>query len=374
MSEVGGSAAPSGGGAPAAAPSAPASAPSSPGAGTSSPNPSQPQASPQGQQQAAAPTRTPVLIKHKARIGDGDAATEHEIELDIAEHLAAQKFRFKADSEEHELSYDDVMKRLPLAQGAFKRMATSAEATKAADAKVAAAEQRERRIEAALRDPDQATTLLERALGGEEGFLRAVERYVANKSAERKLTPEQRQQRDEAQRRQAEIDKRDGTLSQREKAIQAREQAVQKMEAERLVQTYRQEWPKALAAEGVKETQGTVRMMARVISDARLSGYEMSAAEAAIQVKEEVAKLLGGLDGSALASAVPGAAQQLQQAQIEQLNATTPGRVSRNQQPPPARKQQEAQPDETWEEFTERRRREADASYHGRLLRQTTRR
>lgn len=375
MSEVGGTPA----AAPASAPSSPSASSGAPsGAGTSTPNQVSSaqtgsqgmQQTPETSQQASQPTRAPVLIKHRAQIGD----QEHEIELDIAEHLAehlaAQRFKFKADGADHDLSWEEVQQRLPMSQAAWKRMSQAAEATKKAEATVKEAQDWRARVEGTLRNPKTAMPLLEKALGGREQTLRVLEAYVADHLAEQKLTPQQRQQREVESTRQRELDARDRALAEREARIRADDERNAKAEEDQLVQRFTQEWPKALQGEGLPQTKQTMRMMARILSEAHAGGYQMTAAEAAREVKAEVQALLGGLDGGALRSAAPNAAEQLERARIEELNAVQPGRVAQRSQQQAARaKPNEPKAGETWEEMQDRIFRQRDSEYHESLLR-----
>lgn len=347
--------------------------PSSPGSSAPTQTPSQggpqsgaPNGNTQTQGTPAPAKRDPVLIKHRAKAKIGEQEHEIDLDIDIAEHIANSKHKFKADGADHELTLSELLERAPLAQGAFRRMTEGTNAKKEAEALVQKFQGERAKLVETLRDPKKALGILERTLGRDR-LLQAVEAMVADEIATAKLTPEQRAQRDQSTQRERDIEAREQQLKANEEKAAQRKRDDDKREADAMIARWREEWPKHLEAVKVKSTQHTLKLMAGVKSAAKAAGYPISDEQAAKEVAREVQQLIGGLDGKALQELAPNVAQDVQRTQIDQLNSTVPGRIAQMQQGNPPPRTEQKPPPATLEEFRDQRREEADEAYQRRL-------
>lgn len=302
-----------------------------------------------------------MLIKHKHIAKDATGAdVETELELDIAEHVHNSKHKIKSDGAERELTFAEMLERMPLADGAFRRMREAAAATKERDTIRKQVEQ----LGARLKDPKGAREILAKAMGGPERAREFVEQWVSDIIAEEKMTPAQR----EARQRETEADRklreREEGIARKERAFEERERASTANESKRIQETYAREWPGHLERAGIKPTERAMRMMASVHREALDNKFTLTDEQAAREVAKEYGEHLGE-QGKALPSA-KAAKEAAELAELEKhpgRNALprSPGGqfAARDQRPPPA----------TLEEYRAHQREAAEEDYQRNLRR-----
>lgn len=352
---------------PEAVPASPAAAPTgSPSGGAHAPSgaqPSggpppaaaQPSGAPQGSApgQAQKPTRAPMVIKHKAKIAGPDGAeTEHELDVDIAEHFYGHKHKYTADGQEREASIEEILGRAPLADSAHRRM-QEASKTKQEHEKF---QGQIKALDAKMKTPQGAREVLLHTLGP-EGARDLVETWMADILADEKMTPAQRQARDKETARERNLREREQTLSQREARASAEAKASITREANAIRERNAKEWPQHLTQAGVPVTPRTLDMMRSMKLAALDAGYTLTDQQAAAEMRVELDRLMGEV-GKKLP-----ATRENEIAKLEEQ----PGRnaLPRTEVAP---KRLEAQQGETFEDFRERMRRESDQQHQSRLL------
>lgn len=297
-----------------------------------------------------------MLIKHKHVTKDAAGADiEHELDIDIAEHVHNSKHRIKSDGEERELTMAELLERAPLADGAFRRMREAAKAQKSE------AELRRQIgvLEQHLRTPEGAFQVLQRSLGA-EGARAFIEQRMADYAAEDCMTPEQRIARERETAADRQLREREEKLARDTAAFEKRQKEQREAMAREIRERNAREWPGILEGAGVKATPYAMQMMAGIMRNALDSNFAMTPAQAAAEVAREIAAHVGA----------QGQRTETQRTEEVARLESQPGRTAlprspggqfvsptAAQRPPPA----------TLEEFRQRQIEEADRAYQKRI-------
>lgn len=367
-------------------PSAPApSAPSTPSGGQGSPAPTGPGQSSQGPGIApqpashapaegaspvtpakpAAPKRDPWM--RKVRVGEGDAVTEHE--MDLSEHLADYRRKVKVLGAEEEVGIDDMAEMYPLGAGAQRRFAEAAKLRKEAEGISQTWEAQKTAIREGLADPKRATAQLEKAMGGAANVQRWMEEHLTRIYEYEKASPEQRRLMDAEREKGSASDQRERALAQREAAVKASEARQHQAETGRHFEALKVSVPSALEAAGVASTPHTIGLFVQAKLDAKSQGVTLTDAQASALVKREVDALLSGLrkDPAKLRAAIgEEGAEAIRQSELARLDEQ-PGRRAQRAETPaaqPPRRQERAM---TLEQLREQRREESEAALQKRI-------
>lgn len=311
----------SGGGAPAGG------SQSSPGASQGGGDPSPSTVAPTGSQPSSAappPARTPVPWKTKHRIGD----QEHELEIDVSPFLDSYRRKVKLPKrqgeghDEVDVPVEEAFKSYERVRSSMARFDEASRLRKEAETMRSEMQEREKRIEAALRDPKKVLALARQTLG-EDVFLASITEQIAERIEYEKLSPQERAQRDrmtEAEKRAA---TRERELAQRAAAIERKEREVREAEERRMsaLADVRQqqliaEWTPKIEAAGLpaklgdKPNMRIIRMVASTMQDAKRSGIAMTLEEAIGIVREEYEAMVGHSVQARQAAAIQAAQEQ----------------------------------------------------------------
>lgn len=303
---------------------------------------------------AAKPARAPMLIKHKAKIAGPDGVeAEHELDVDIAEHFYGHKHKYSADGQEREATIEEILSRAPLADAAHRRMQESSK-IRVEHEKF---QNQVKALDAKMRTPQGAREVLMHTLGPEK-TRDLVETWMADLLADEKMTPAQRQARDKETARERDYREREQVLSQREAKAKLQREASIAHEATTIRERNAKEWPGHLQAAGVPVTPRTLDMVRAMKLSALDAGYTLTDQQAAAEVRVELDRLMGEV-GKKLPATREAEIAQLE----EQPGRTAIPRVAT------APKPVQPQAGETFEDFRERMRAEADRETQARLLR-----
>jgi len=307
--------------------------------------------------------RQPLIMKHKAKIGDA----EHELDVDVGDFVRSMKHKYRADGADVEATLDELLEQAPLARGAFRRMSEAAETKRAAEERATQFESRYKRLSDAIRNPEMTVRLLEQGLGRDR-MLQLFERELVGELQRSKLPPEQRAALDQQTERERRLDERERQLRETEERGKREAAERTKREAEQLTEHYRQTWPRALEGVGIKATDYTMRLFASFKQQAKAAGFSATDEQIARAVQTEVRTLLGGLDPNTIREAAGPQLQQVRAQEIAEMNTNQPGRVAQEvRQPEPRVSRPDPQENETLEQYRERMRAEADERLQQRI-------
>lgn len=294
--------------------------------------------------EAAAPTSQPTTTAPSAQqpqaapskpdtpTGDGGERASPET---VAE-AAIRRHKVKIDGVELEVDEPELVKNYERSKASYKRFEEAAKKLKEVEA-------RERELTETLRmarDPKMRADALAHLLGGREQLEAFAQDLIVQRLEWDALPEPERKRRSEMTERERKIADEERRIAEREAAVKKRQEAELAAEAERMQAEFVKTWPDLLRKAGAPSSRHAMSRMASVMREALEVGADITPAEAAQRVAEEiraeVRELASASDPDTLRSLLGDGAEKIRASQVADVRAQ-PGRVPPKEQPPARR-------------------------------------
>lgn len=294
--------------------------------------------------EAAAPTSQPITTTPSAQqpqaapskpdtpTGEGGERASPET---VAE-AAIRRHKVKIDGVELEVDEPELVKNYERSKASYKRFEEAAKKLKEVEA-------RERELTETLRmarDPKMRADALAHLLGGREQLEAFAQDLIVQRLEWDALPEPERKRRSEMTERERKIVDEERRIAEREAAVKRRQEAELAAEAERMQAEFVKTWPDLLRKAGAPSSRHAMSRMASVMREALEVGADITPAEAAQRVAEEiraeVRELASASDPDTLRSLLGDGAEKIRASQVADVRAQ-PGRVPPKEQPPARR-------------------------------------
>lgn len=264
-----------------------------------------------------------------------------------------RKWKIKIDGAEAEVDEPELLRGYERAKGSHKRFEEAAKLRKEIEAREAEFAE----TVSLVRDPRTRERALARLLGGDDALLDLATNVLSKRLEFDALPEPERKRRQQMTEREREIEAQELALAKREAEIKKRRDAETQQRAQALQEQFAREWPPLLKAAGVPPSRTAIARMASTMREALSIGVDMTAAEAAKivaeEMREEYRSLASDADPDTLAALLGPGAEKVRAAKLASVQAQ-PGRKPPAEQPPSARERREPAPAPTFEELRKR--------------------
>lgn len=298
------------------------------------------------------PTTTPSAQPQAAPSKPDTPAAEggERASQETAAEAAIRRHKVKIDGAELEVDEPELVKSYERSKASYKRFEEAAKKLKEVEA-------RERELTETLRmarDPKMRTDALAHLLGGREALERFAQDLIVERLEWDALPEPERKRRSEMTERERKIADEERRISEREAAVKKRREAELAAESERMQAEFVRTWPDMLRKAGAPSSRHAMSRMASVMREALEVGADITPAEAAQRVAEEiraeVRELASASDPDTLRSLLGDGAEKVRAAQVADVRAQ-PGRTPPREQPPARREPVEQRRPLTTEEL-----------------------
>lgn len=305
---------------------------------------------------AATPTSQPTTPSAQPQAAQGQPDTpagdggEKRASPETATEAAIRRHKVKIDGAELEVDEPELVKSYERSKASYKRFEEAAKKLKEVEA-------RERELTETLRmarDPKMRADALAHLLGGREELERFAQDLIVQRLEWDALPEPERKRRSEMTERERKIADEERRIAEREAAVKKRREAELAAESERMQAEFIKTWPDMLRKAGAPSSRHAMSRMASVMREALEVGADITPAEAAQRVAEEiraeVRELASASDPDTLRSLLGDGAEKVRAAQVADVRAQ-PGRTPPREQPPARREPVEHRRPMTTEEL-----------------------